>query len=220
MTEDEGKRYDRVYRRRRLTIAAGERKGSPTLIPLACGPSARSLECSLAKMLPHSRAPLLRGAPLYPPPPPFPSRMIAQRTRAHFYPQHWLRAIWVCISSSSSFCLYANVELELELIKTKMTQKPMLRVKVVFMQTWCSRLLRHILFLMSYYFSNVNVKSSQELLPGYIERARRWPQGPVRCPRSRLVVHDVVDCPLEVSAWLMGLRGCRGSSVVGFCGTL
>ena len=56
MTKDEGRRHDRVYRRRRLTIAAGERKGSPTLSPLACGPSACSLECPLAKMLPHSRA--------------------------------------------------------------------------------------------------------------------------------------------------------------------
>ena len=104
MTEDEGKRYDRVYRRRRLTIAAGERKGSPTLSPLACGPSARSLECSLAKMLQHSRAPPTPRRTLVSNHPPFPSRLIAQRTRAHFYPQHWLRAIWVCISSSSSSC--------------------------------------------------------------------------------------------------------------------
>ena len=49
-----------------------------------------------------TRAPPLRGARLYPTTPPFPSRLIAQRTRAHFYPQHRLRAIWVCISSSSS----------------------------------------------------------------------------------------------------------------------
>ena len=103
MTEDERKRYDLVSRRRRLTTAAGEREGSPTLSPLACGPSARSLERSLAKMLPLSRAPPpLRGARLYPTTPSFPSSLIAQRTRAHFYPQHWLRAIWVCISSGSS----------------------------------------------------------------------------------------------------------------------
>ena len=33
---------------------------------------------------------------------PFPSRLIAQRTRAQFYPQHLLRSVWVCISSSST----------------------------------------------------------------------------------------------------------------------
>ena len=34
------------------------------------------------------------------------------------------------------------------------------------------------------------------------------------------IVDDVVDCPLEVTVWSMGLRGCRGSSAVGSCGTL
>ena len=41
---------------------------------------------------------------------PFPSRLIAQRTRAHFYPQHLLRSVWVCISLSSSSTL-APIEL-------------------------------------------------------------------------------------------------------------